>query len=176
MATHTTLAALFTAIADAIREKTGGTAPIIADDFPAAILSIVTGPSVVAITASNISEYFTVTNSPYYFAGDGAVFTSNNGGEDSSTAQTILTAKYDMDISFDYSYSSEARYDKFTLTVGDATVENAVSGATTTKQYSGSVSAGTAITFIYTKDSSQSSYDDKCTFSNMSVTGYFTGA
>ena len=31
---HTTLAALFTDIADAIREKTGDTASIVADDFP----------------------------------------------------------------------------------------------------------------------------------------------
>ena len=34
MATHTNLSSLFTDIADAIREKTGDTASIIADDFP----------------------------------------------------------------------------------------------------------------------------------------------
>lgn len=34
---HTTLAALFTDIANAIREKTGDTASIIADDFPGVI-------------------------------------------------------------------------------------------------------------------------------------------
>ena len=32
--TYSTLAALFTDIADAIREKTGDTASIVADDFP----------------------------------------------------------------------------------------------------------------------------------------------
>ena len=173
MATHTNLTALFAAIADAIREKTGGTDPIVADDFPAAILSIVTGPSTIAITASNISEYFTVTNNSYCFAGNGSTFTTNNGGADGSTAKTVLTALFDMTVSFAYSYSSEANYDKFTLTVGGTTVENAVSGTTTTKKYSGSINAGTSITFIYTKDSSQSKNDDQCTFSDMSVTGYF---
>ena len=36
---HATLAALFTDIADAIREKTGDTASIVADDFPSVIRS-----------------------------------------------------------------------------------------------------------------------------------------
>ena len=43
MAKHTTLASLFAAIADAIRGKTGGSAKIVADDFPDAIGDIVTG-------------------------------------------------------------------------------------------------------------------------------------
>jgi len=45
MANYTTLSALFTAVANAIRAKTGGSATIVADDFPteiAAIPSIVT--------------------------------------------------------------------------------------------------------------------------------------
>ena len=40
MATFTTLSALFTAIANAIRAKTGGSATIVADDFPTAIAAI----------------------------------------------------------------------------------------------------------------------------------------
>jgi hypothetical protein len=43
MATHTNLASLFTAIADAIRAKTGGTETIVADNFPTAIAGIETG-------------------------------------------------------------------------------------------------------------------------------------
>ena len=55
---------------------------------------VIGGPIVVDITASNISEYFTVTNgSSYYFNGDGNVFTTNNVGVNSSSAYTILTAK-----------------------------------------------------------------------------------
>ena len=42
MATHETLTSLFTDVADAIREKTGSTATIVADNFPTAIDDIVT--------------------------------------------------------------------------------------------------------------------------------------
>lgn len=43
MAKHSTLNSLFTAIANAIRGKTGGTERIIADDFPEAISALSTG-------------------------------------------------------------------------------------------------------------------------------------
>lgn len=125
----------------------------------------------IAITAANVAQYFTVTNGSYYFAGSGNVFTSNNGGVNSSEATTTLTAKVDISsLSFRYSYSSEQNYDKFTLTVGGTTVESAVSGATTTKSYSGSLKAGQSIVLTYAKDSSQSNNDDKCTISNISIT------
>ena len=128
-------------------------------------------PQSVAITASNISQYFTVTNSSYYFSGNGTIFTTNNAGVGGSTASTILTAKQDIsEISFDYSYSSEPNYDKFTLTVAGSTIENGVSGATTAKSYNGSLTSGQTIEFKYVKDSSVDKNDDKCTFSNMVVT------
>ena len=133
--------------------------------------TIVVDPIVVNITASNISEYFTVTNdSSYYFNGQGSVFTTNNAGVSSSTASTILTAKQDIsEISFEYSYSSEPSYDKFTLKVAGSTIENAVSGATTAKSYNGSLTSGQTIEFKYVKDSSVDKNDDKCTFSNMVI-------
>ena len=132
---------------------------------------VIEGPIAVNITASNISEYFTVTNgSSYYFNGQGNVFTTNNTGVSSSTASTILTAKQDIsEISFDYSYSSEPSFDKFTLKVAGSTIENAVSGATTTKSYNGSLTSGQTIEFKYVKDSSFNENDDKCTFSNMVI-------
>ena len=132
---------------------------------------VIGGPIVVDITASNISEYFTVTNgSSYYFKGNGNVFTTNNAGVNSSTASTILTAKQDIsEIFFNYSYSSEPNYDKFTLKVAGSTIENAVSGATTTKSYNGSLASGQTIEFKYAKDSSVDRNDDKCTFSNMVI-------
>lgn len=125
----------------------------------------------VNIDENNISEYFDVANgSTYYFAGNGGVFTSNNGAKESSSATTDLTLKRDLAVSFDYSYSSEANYDKFTLKVGSTTVENAVSGATTSKRYAKTqLAAGTVIAFKYAKDSSMDKNDDKCTFSNMVV-------
>lgn len=126
---------------------------------------------IVPITADNIADYFTVTNGTYYFKGSGSTFTTNNGGVQSSTATTKLTAKQDISaLYFGYSYSSEANCDKFTLKVAGTTVENAVSGATTSKSYNGSLAAGQSIEFTYAKDGSQDSNDDKCTFSNMSIT------
>lgn len=122
------------------------------------------------ITTSNISTYFTVTNNSYYFAGNGSTWTSNNKGVSSSTAKTVLTAKQDMEVSFDYSYSSEASYDKFTLIFGSTTVESNVSGSTTNKSYNGTLTAGQTITFQYTKDSSVNKNNDECTFSNLKVT------
>ena len=126
---------------------------------------------IVAITESNIADYFTVANGVYYFQGPGKTFASNNAGVDGSTASTALTAKQDISVlAFNYSYSSEANYDKFTLKVGGTTVEDGVSGATTNKTYNGSLAKGQTVEFTYSKDSSQNANDDKCTFSNMHIT------
>lgn len=125
----------------------------------------------VAITVSNIGTYFTVANGTYKFNGSGSVFTSNNNGANSSTASTVLTAKQNIiALTFDYSYSSEANYDKFTLKVGGTTIADGVSGATTNKSYSGSLSSGQKIEFTYAKDSSRHENNDQCTFSNMHIT------
>ena len=126
---------------------------------------------IVAITADNIGDYFTVTNGIRYFEGSGTIFTSNNAGQASYTASTVLTAKQDISVlAFNYSYSSEAKYDKFTLKVGGTTVEDGVSGATTNKTYNGSLPKGQTVEFTYSKDSSQDGNDDKCTFSDMHIT------
>jgi hypothetical protein len=47
MATYTTLSALFTDVANAIRAKTGGSANIVADDFPTEIAAIPSGDDIV---------------------------------------------------------------------------------------------------------------------------------
>lgn len=119
------------------------------------------------ITEDNVDEFFDVTNGTYYFAPSNGVWTSNNGGVKSSTATTTFKAKSAMPVSFDYSYSSEANYDKFTLTVAGTTVENGVSGATTSKSYSGNLAADQTIVLTYSKDSSNDTNDDKCTLSNL---------
>ena len=163
-----------TTATDALRDmftSTGGTFTGTPEINTTYYLSNTVDLIVVNITASNISEYFTVTNgSPYYFNGQGNVFTTNNKGISSSTASTILTAKQDIsEISFDYSYSSERPYDKFTLKVAGSFIENGVSGPTTAKSYNGSLTSGQTIEFKYIKDSSVDKNDDKCTFSNMVI-------
>lgn len=56
MVTHTTLRSLFTAIANAIRTKTGGSAEIVADDFPTAIAAIPTGTTPTGTKSITITE------------------------------------------------------------------------------------------------------------------------
>ena len=123
----------------------------------------------VNITTSNVNDYFTVTNGSYYFAGSGSTFTSNNKGINDSTATTTFTAKTDMtNLSLTYCYSSESGYDKFTLTVGNTTVANALSGSTTTETYNGSLKTGEKIVMTYSKDGSSANYNDECYVSNIS--------
>lgn len=63
MATHTTLTSLFTDIADAIREKTGDTENIVADEFPDAIADIPSGGEDIAEEMKIMDEYYRITNS-----------------------------------------------------------------------------------------------------------------
>ena len=130
-------------------------------------------PTTTTVTADKMTEFFDIANGSYYFAHEGTsagTFASNNGGVDSSTAETILTAKMDMDVSFYYSYASEEDFDKFYLTFAGTSVENGASGQKVTKQYSGSLKAGEAIKFTYKKDKSASSEGDRCAFSGIVVT------
>ena len=51
--THSTLTSLFSDIADAIREKTGSSETIVADDFPTAIANIPTSSGIVTTEVAN---------------------------------------------------------------------------------------------------------------------------
>ena len=62
MATHTTLASLFTAIANAIRAKKGTSATIVADDFPTEIASI-PSTSYTLIASKEVTTSTTSTSS-----------------------------------------------------------------------------------------------------------------
>lgn len=57
MANHTNLRDLFTAIADAIRSKTGSSTPIVADNFPDEIRTLATHEDEDAIIEGTLSEY-----------------------------------------------------------------------------------------------------------------------
>lgn len=57
---HDTLNSLFTDIADAIREKTGSTEQIVADDFPEKIKELPTGGSSVAGTLCHSKTFESV--------------------------------------------------------------------------------------------------------------------
>lgn len=66
MATHESLSALFTAIADAIRAKTGRTDAIVADNFPTEIANMSAGLRVNSITTSG--EYDSASYHGGYWA------------------------------------------------------------------------------------------------------------
>lgn len=65
MANHTSLASLFTDIANAIRAKLGSNASIVADNFPAAIQSIPTG-----IDGNNLEYGLTDNTAPIVGVGE----------------------------------------------------------------------------------------------------------
>ena len=126
-----------------------------------------------------LSDLFTITNgSSYYFANDNtestnnySTYKSNNGGQDSTTASTTLTALHDFSaLSFGYSYSGESNYDYVTLIVGGTTVESKASGSTTNKTWSGTLSKGQTIKITFTKDTSYDRYDDCGTIYNIQAT------
>ena len=123
----------------------------------------------VTMTPDNISTYFEVTNSAYYFAGSGNVFTANNLGVDSSTATTVLKLKQDVtNLSFQYQYVTEANYDKFTIKKGSNTIVSAASGTYGPMTFNaGDITAGTTLTFSYTKDGSQSASGETALFQNL---------
>ena len=88
MATHTSLASLFSDIADAIRAKTGGSGQIVADDFPDEINNISSG-TVAAVSATvgsstQLSLSFTVQGEPKAFACKGQADGYTLAGRDSA--------------------------------------------------------------------------------------------
>jgi len=127
----------------------------------------------IGLGTDNLATYFTIENdSPYYFEASPkeGILVSNNKGVKNSTAHTKLIAKRDMDIACTYTYSSEEKYDKFTLKVGDTVVEDGVSGATMMKNYSASLKSGQSIDLTYKKDSSTDKNDDECWLDKLSIT------
>jgi hypothetical protein len=126
----------------------------------------------ITITSNDmLAEYFTVSpisGTRFVHVSNGR-FESNIENMDGYTAKSTWTAKQNIQtISFNYGVSSEANYDKFTLTVGNTTVANAISGAQT-GTWSGSMQAGDKIVLTYSKDSSSASGSDIGYIENISI-------
>ena len=93
MPNHTSLASLFSDIADAIRAKTGSSDQIVADNFPTAIADIPTGTidSVTATPSTNVGSL------SFQVAGEPKAFVCNiDGSSDIVTnSNYVLTFIYD---------------------------------------------------------------------------------
>ena len=106
-----------------------------------------------------------------YSAGEtGATFTSNNQSESNSDATLTITFTSDCTVSFSYMVSSEAKYDKFTIQLGDETIANQISGTVDWTEVTRTVSAGTTLTLTYSKDGSSNSGSDTAAIKNLVVT------
>lgn len=101
MPTHTSLASLFTDIANAIRAKTGGSSSIVADNFPSAIASIPSGGGGSTLGTKTITQ-----NGTYYASSDGfdgyssVVVNVSGGGGGSTWTVTNLAAPAESDDTF----------------------------------------------------------------------------
>ena len=106
--THTTLASLFTAIANAIRTKKGTSAEIVADNFPEEIASIPTGEDPVLITK-------TITANGTYNASD------DNADGYSGVNVNVSNLFEDYFVSYPYPFNGAILPNNITLNLKNAT-------------------------------------------------------
>lgn len=88
------------------------------------------------------------------------IVTSPSGFKSAPRSLT-LTATADTHLTFQYKVSTEANYDKFTLTHNSTTVVNGVSGLVDWTLVELDVKAGDTLTFKYAKDGSGDQNDDR---------------
>lgn len=103
------------------------------------------------------------SNGTYSFARNGDKWTSNNGGKASSTATTTWTINISESVNYDIKYkvSSEANYDKLTISLNGTTIVSAISGAGVETTYNATLNAGTnTLTASYVKDGSGDKNED----------------
>lgn len=97
------------------------------------------------------------------------VLSSGSKGKANSTSTLTLTATADTHLTFEYKVSTEAKYDKFTLTHGSTTVVNGVSGIIDWTLVELDVKNGDTLTFSYKKDSSGDQNDDCVSLRNFTA-------
>ncbi|MGN1227625.1 MAG: leucine-rich repeat domain-containing protein [Christensenellales bacterium] len=115
----------------------------------------------------DVPTYELKTSGDYGFELSGDTYTSNNKGKNSSTATTVMTVNGACNLTINWTVSSEANYDKYTIKVTKNGVEDTkVNAVSVTKNGSFTIelSAGDEITFIYSKDLSSASGSDCAIF------------
>ena len=97
------------------------------------------------------------------------VLMSGNAGKNYSSSTLTLTFTEDTHLSFEYKVSSEAKYDKCTITLGSNTLVNGVSGDQEWKGLELDAKRGDKLTVLYKKDSSGDKFDDCVYLRNFSA-------
>ena len=97
------------------------------------------------------------------------VLMSGNAGKNYSSSTLTLTFTEDTHLSFEYKVSSEAKYDKCTITLGSNTLVNGVSGDQEWKGLELDAKRGDKLTVRYEKDSSGDRFDDCVYLRNFSA-------
>ena len=99
------------------------------------------------------------------------VLMSGNAGKNYSSSTLTLTFTEDTHLSFEYKVSSEAKYDKCTITLGSNTLVNGESGDQEWKGLELDAKRGDKLTVLYKKDSSGDKFDDCVYLRNFSAGG-----
>ena len=97
------------------------------------------------------------------------VLMSGNAGKNYSSSTLTLTFTEDTHLSFEYKVSSEAKYDKCTITLGSNTLVDGVSGDQNWKGLELDAKRGDKLTVRYEKDSSGDKFDDCVYLRNFSA-------
>ena len=97
------------------------------------------------------------------------VLMSGNAGKNRSSSTLTLTFTEDTHLSFEYKVSSEARYDKCTITLGSTTLVDGESGDKNWKGLELDAKRGDKLTVLYKKDSSGDKFDDCVYLRNFSA-------
>lgn len=97
------------------------------------------------------------------------VLISGNAGKSNSSSTLQLTFTSDVHMTFEYKVSSEARYDKCTITLGSTTLVNGESGDQSWKPLEIDAKSGDVLQVVYKKDSSTDKNDDCVYLRNFSA-------
>ena len=97
------------------------------------------------------------------------VLMSGNAGKNYSSSTLTLTFTEDTHLTFEYKVSSEAKYDKCTITLGSNTLVDGVSGDQEWKGLELDAKRGDKLTVLYKKDSSGDKFDDCVYLRNFSA-------
>ncbi len=97
------------------------------------------------------------------------VLMSGNAGKNYSSSTLTLTFTEDTHLTFEYKVSSEAKYDKCTITLGSTTLVDGESGDKNWKGLELDAKRGDKLTVRYEKDSSGDRFDDCVYLRNFSA-------